>query len=132
MEKRLWLDYGFRADFNGDGIVDAADYTVWRDFLGSTVGIIRGADGHGSGIVDQARVAHFGQMLPLSGTGNVTGRSVHDSAMATSRKALPHIALAYQVSDGSGKRDEPEQGFPSGRTPRTSLLAQILISLTHK
>ncbi len=25
-----------RADYNGNGIVDAADYTVWRDTLGST------------------------------------------------------------------------------------------------
>ena len=27
---------GQRADFNGDGITDAADYTVWRDTLGTT------------------------------------------------------------------------------------------------
>jgi hypothetical protein len=26
----------FRSDFNGDGVVDAADYTVWRDSLGAT------------------------------------------------------------------------------------------------
>ena len=27
---------GQRADFNGDGVTDAADYTVWRDTLGTT------------------------------------------------------------------------------------------------
>lgn len=38
-------------DYNGDGIVDAADYTVWRDTLDSTTNLA--ADGDGNGIVDQ-------------------------------------------------------------------------------
>lgn len=37
-------------DYNGDGIVDAADYTVWRDTLGSTE--MLDADGDQSGEVD--------------------------------------------------------------------------------
>lgn len=40
-------------DFNGDGVVDAADYTVWRDSLGQT-GVGLPADGDHSGTVDQA------------------------------------------------------------------------------
>lgn len=40
------------ADYNFDGVVDAADYTVWRDTLGSTTQAE--ADGNGNGIVDQA------------------------------------------------------------------------------
>ncbi len=39
-------------DYNGDGNVDAADYTVWRDNLGSTSNL--DADGDGSGTVDAA------------------------------------------------------------------------------
>ena len=39
-------------DYNFDGVVDAADYTVWRDSLGSTT--IADADGNGDGTVDQA------------------------------------------------------------------------------
>ncbi|TWT35935.1 Pectate lyase L precursor [Posidoniimonas corsicana] len=39
-------------DYNGDGLVDAADYTVWRDSLGSTEDLA--ADGDGSGQVDAA------------------------------------------------------------------------------
>jgi T5SS/PEP-CTERM-associated repeat protein len=38
-------------DYNGDGIVDAADYTVWRDTLGQ-VGIGLPADGDGNGVID--------------------------------------------------------------------------------
>ena len=37
-------------DYNGDGIVDAADYTVWRDTLGSTTALQ--ADGDNNGVID--------------------------------------------------------------------------------
>jgi T5SS/PEP-CTERM-associated repeat protein len=37
-------------DYNGNGIVDAADYTVWRDSLGSTSSLA--ADGDASGVID--------------------------------------------------------------------------------
>jgi GH35 family endo-1,4-beta-xylanase len=38
-------------DFNGDGLVDAADYTVWRDTLGSTDDFR--ADGNGDRVIDE-------------------------------------------------------------------------------
>ncbi len=37
-------------DYNSDGVVDAADYTVWRDTLGSTSNLA--ADGNDSGAID--------------------------------------------------------------------------------
>ena len=39
-------------DYNRDGTVDAADYTVWRDNLGASVAPLTGADGDGNGVVD--------------------------------------------------------------------------------
>ena len=39
-------------DYNGNGIVDAADYTAWRDTLGQTVPNGNGADGDGNGFVN--------------------------------------------------------------------------------
>ena len=39
-------------DFNNDGSVDAADYTIWRDELGQT-GITLAADANLDGVVDQ-------------------------------------------------------------------------------
>jgi hypothetical protein len=43
-----WL--GFYGDYNNDNVIDAADYTVWRDTLGSTTKLA--ADGNKNGIVD--------------------------------------------------------------------------------
>lgn len=49
-------------DFNGDGLVDAADYTIWRDTLGSTTDLR--ADANGNGAIDGADydlwVANYG------------------------------------------------------------------------
>jgi hypothetical protein len=39
-------------DYNHDGIVDTADYVVWRETLGSTTNLV--ADGNGNGVVDQS------------------------------------------------------------------------------
>jgi hypothetical protein len=42
------------ADYNHDGVVDAADYVVWRDNLGKSVTAYTNGDGNGDGIVNQA------------------------------------------------------------------------------
>jgi T5SS/PEP-CTERM-associated repeat protein len=42
---------GLVGDYNGDGSVDAADYTVWRDTEGTNVTPYTGADGDGNGYV---------------------------------------------------------------------------------
>jgi beta-glucanase (GH16 family) len=51
---RVWQRMtGLQGDYNADGMVDAADYTVWRDTLGqSDFGLA--ADGSGNGTVDEA------------------------------------------------------------------------------
>jgi hypothetical protein len=54
-------------DYNRNGIVDAADYTVWRDSFGRTVAIGVGADGNGNGVIDsgdyQVWKLYFGSKL---------------------------------------------------------------------
>lgn len=63
------IGYNF-GDYNRNGVVDAADYVVWRDTLGSTTDLR--ADGNNSGEVTQLDYdvwrAHFGQTSG-SGTG---------------------------------------------------------------
>lgn len=43
---------GLPGDYNQDGVVDAADFTVWRDFLGDTVSPGTSADGNLDGLID--------------------------------------------------------------------------------
>jgi len=40
-------------DYNRDGVVSAADYTVWRNTLGEFVNNLSGADGSNNGVIDQ-------------------------------------------------------------------------------
>ncbi|MBB6429293.1 PQQ-dependent sugar dehydrogenase [Algisphaera agarilytica] len=57
-------------DYNGNGIVDAADYTVWQDSFGSTFDLE--ADGNGNGVIDAADYTvwqdNFGNTLPVGGS----------------------------------------------------------------
>jgi hypothetical protein len=39
-------------DYNGDGVVDAADYTLWRDYLGQTFAL-QNRDTTNSGVINQ-------------------------------------------------------------------------------
>lgn len=50
-------------DYNGDGSVDAADYSVWRDTFGSSTDLR--ADGNGDGVIDDA---DYGVWKTLFGT----------------------------------------------------------------
>jgi hypothetical protein len=66
---------GLPGDYNHDGVVDAADYTVWRDTVGSTTDLRANGDdtGASAGIIDQADFVfwkgHFGQSGSGAGAG---------------------------------------------------------------
>ena len=66
-------------DYNRDGTVNLADYSVWSNQNGKSVTPFSGADGNGDGVVNQADYfvwkAHFGQSLPRTGSwcGRVAG-----------------------------------------------------------
>ncbi len=66
------------ADYNFDGIVDAADYSVWRDSLGSTTQAE--ADGNGNGIVDQADYDLWVSNFAVTSFSNSTSAAVPEPA----------------------------------------------------
>jgi hypothetical protein len=57
-------------DYNQNGVVDAADYLLWRDTLGQSVANGSDADGNGNGTIDEADYmvwrAQFGQSANTS------------------------------------------------------------------
>ncbi|MGD9632284.1 MAG: PEP-CTERM sorting domain-containing protein [Pirellulales bacterium] len=68
-------------DYNSDGGVDAADYSVWRDHLGSTTALPND-DTPGVGDDDYTRWRnHFGEVL-LAGSGALAGATPEPSTAA--------------------------------------------------
>ena len=49
----LLTNFQLVGDYNGNGQMDAADYTVWRDTLGDHVDEGTGADGNRNGVIDE-------------------------------------------------------------------------------
>jgi hypothetical protein len=61
-------------DYNGDGLVNAADYVVWRNLEGAT-GSGLAADGNGDDVIDELDYdvwkMHFGEVVAPSATSTV-------------------------------------------------------------
>ncbi len=94
-----WLPLA--GDYNSNGVVDAADFSVWRDTLGSTTDLR--ADGSGSvagvpdGVVDQFDYLHwqanFGAVLSLgSGAGGGSGQLAAVTVAVEEKVQLPDFA----------------------------------------
>ena len=66
-------------DYNGDGQVNASDYTKWRETFGSTVTASSGADGNGNGTIDAADYVLW-RKLVTSGSGAEIGSGLNQSA----------------------------------------------------
>jgi hypothetical protein len=76
-------------DYNADGTVDAADYTVWRDNLGKTVTTPgSGADGDGNGTVGPE---DYTVWL------NNFGRTVHTASRGAAVPEPASLALLFQL-----------------------------------
>ncbi|TWT86306.1 hypothetical protein Mal64_38460 [Pseudobythopirellula maris] len=79
----LVVDTGLTGDFNADGAVDAADFTVWRDTLNQTgpAGLLA-ADGNLDGVVDGGDWVvwrdHYGDTLtsPAAGVPEPAGAAI--------------------------------------------------------
>jgi GH25 family lysozyme M1 (1,4-beta-N-acetylmuramidase) len=70
---------GFLAgDYNGDNVVNAADYTEWRNTMGQTVKVGTGADGNLDGVIDAEdyEVWKSGFGNPAAGIGAATTTTI--------------------------------------------------------
>jgi serralysin len=68
-------------DYNHNGKVDAADYTVWRDTSGRT-GLGLAADGDGNGMVDSADYSLWKTNFGATGSGAAASGEVPEPATA--------------------------------------------------
>ena len=87
-------DLPIEGDYNGDGQVDAADYTVWRDSLGQT-GPGLAADGIQDNVIDQADYNlwrnNFGQSLSVGAA--VASQSASSATTIPEPSALGLLCL---------------------------------------
>ena len=90
-------------DYNGDGAVDAADYTVWRSAMGSTSNLA--ADGNGNGVIDNADLsvwqANFGRTL---GSGAATAVPEPHAVALLLVGCVLLISNRIQITLRSGRR----------------------------
>jgi hypothetical protein len=111
---------GLLGDYNQNGVVDAADYTVWRDTLGSTTDLRANGDNTGAsmGIIDEADFdfwrANFGMVAPGAGAGAGILSTVPEPTSLV--LWLMAVVLLSQVSSAS---DSTRQRW-WGRLPRHS------------
>jgi hypothetical protein len=86
---------GLAGDYNRNGTVDAADYTIWHDTLGSTTDLR--ADGNGNGVIDQGDYAiwksNFGNHAGIG-----AGAAVRVPEPTTVSMLLIGIATLYRRS----------------------------------
>jgi hypothetical protein len=84
------------ADYNNNGTVDAADYTVWRDSLGQT-GVSLAADGNGDGVVNLADFEHWRDYFGVSVVGGAGVGAALQSVTVPEPSSATLVALLFMV-----------------------------------
>ena len=108
----LWITGpvpGIPGDFNVDGTVGAADYTVYRDHLGGNSAVLNG-NGSGGAIVRHVDYVLWKQNFSISGTGS--SAAVPEPAslvlmllVGHAAFALWHRSMSWELVDS--KRHQP-------------------------
>ncbi len=106
-------------DYNGNGVNDAADYTVWRDSLGDVVPNGTGADGDANGVIDagdyDAWANNYGRDTTLAGFSFAPGGSPGNTE-ALIAASLPGLSQGdlidrnYALSANGGCTDDAGAG----------------------
>jgi len=94
-------------DFNSDGLVDAADFLIWRRQSGTNVPNFSGADGDGDGDVDQADLAlwraNYGKYYDDHGNNAATASAAVLTAPIAGKIELPIDVDWFSFTAKAGK-----------------------------
>ena len=89
-------------NYNGDSVVDVADFTVWRDTLGAVLQRYQGADGSGNGVIDDADYdlwkEQFGEELGMGGGTSETSLAAPSQTDALDATPAPPVPIAAGAS----------------------------------
>ncbi|MEX2316832.1 MAG: choice-of-anchor Q domain-containing protein [Pirellulales bacterium] len=96
----------FFGDYNQNAIVDAADYTVWRNMLGQTgLTPYDGADGDGDGDITRGDYevwkTHYGQPVPAFGADSGGGMDSEFTSNSKDRMTTTSDGAKWSSSDTS-------------------------------
>ena len=99
----------FEGDYNSDGTVDAADYTVWRNQVGTIVPAFSNPDGSGNGIVDQADhkvwKSNFGNTQSM-GSGAAVAFASLEPAIQPQQSIVDTVTVAGALEGTKASADE--------------------------
>ena len=121
-------------DYNGDGVVNAADYTVWRDTLTQSTTPYADADGDGSAVVDtpdyNVWADNYGESLPDAATGYGSLVEAEQAvSLAAPRIGAGDIAFAVLATERGADPNRPTPPARSFLTTTTS--DQLLLLLAE-
>ena len=101
----MYEAFGLAGDYNQNGVVDSADYVVWRNTAGTDVSSFSGADGNGNGTIDQGDYdfwrARFGNTV--AGTGAADDSQQVPEASAGVLTILAAFLLLFTSPLGRGR-----------------------------
>ncbi|TWT95374.1 hypothetical protein Pla108_35220 [Botrimarina colliarenosi] len=124
-------------DYNRDGAVNAADYTVWRDTLDTAAAPLTGADGDGDGQVTRGDwdvwVSHYGYTytIPQASSALVSEPAPAASAVveATTQSASNNTVPAYFFAEALPKESDTvsdQETLPLSSTSSDDALLLLL------
>lgn len=112
-------------DYNGDGLVNAADYTVWRDTLNSTTDLA--ADGNGDQIVDQADRTLWAQNYGAVGASTISQSTVtEEDAESAPLATVSFAAAAAEALTNEAALPTSRNAFSPTTRGETDRLALLL------
>jgi hypothetical protein len=117
-------------DYNGNQVVDAADYVVWRKTLGAQVSRYEGADGNGNNSIDvddfNVWRVNFGRS---SGEASIMAPALAAAAFGQQSADMDALALGHPASFSRMVVRARNQSLANAQWPRrTDLDSQLMIT----